>query len=439
MNKKINIKMVGGIFLAILIMLIFFSKTIYTSNFPVISAVLPINGTLSKLEFTTGNVDYKNKEEVYAEFNGKIEEVLVEEGETIKEGQPLIYISYDVDEINLKLKELNISREKLLVDIEMLHGKIEKIMGYSTKLEEETYKKDEQSDYDRLQLESKIAKKQEDYNKLNILYDSGGLAKQELDQAAYELDSLKVEYNNLLKTRQKQLQEYQYELNALRLELEIKTFDLSNFAIQEEKYNNTLKDFENNKVIYASEIAAVQAIYVKKGQQVNQNQLMISFGAGNEFIIECDVSLDNNFIVQGDTCIISNSSHILEGVVSKITPEDRMKKINVSVSSDQITAGETFDLQFEKESKDSYILLPNGAINKDSEGYYVYQIKRRKGILGKEFYVEKLKVYIGDSDNENTIITKGFTFFEPIVLLSDKPFSGGDTIMIENEGDFFED
>ncbi|QHI73537.1 hypothetical protein [Aminipila terrae] len=58
-------------------------------------------------------------------------------------------------------------------------------------------------------------------------------------------------------------------------------------------------------------------------------------------------------------------------------------------------------------------------------------------MLGKEYYVEKLKVYIGDNDNENTIITKGITFFEPVVLLCNKELSAGDTIILENEGDFF--
>ena len=85
------------------------------------------------------------------------------------------------------------------------------------------------------------------------------------------------------------------------------------------------------------------------------------------------------------------------------------------------------------------ILVPNGAVNMDSDGYFVYYIKKRRGILGDEYYADRITVYVGDSDNENTIITRGITFFEPMVLLADKPLSNGDTIKVKNEGDFFVD
>jgi hypothetical protein len=102
-----------------------------------------------------------------------------------------------------------------------------------------------------------------------------------------------------------------------------------------------------------------------------------------------------------------------------------------------ITAGETFDITFEKESTGSYILVPNGTLNMDGDGYFLYQVKQRNGLLGKEFYLEKLRVYTGDSDSDNTVITRGVTFFEPIVSLSDKGISEGDIVKLSNEGDFF--
>lgn len=128
---------------------------------------------------------------------------------------------------------------------------------------------------------------------------------------------------------------------------------------------------------------------------------------------------------------------LTEGIVTKVSPEENNKQVTVALKSDDVTMGETFDLEFSKESTTSYTLVPNGAINKDNEGYFIYQIKKRKGILGGEFYVKKVPVYIGDSDDENTVITKGIGFFEPIVLLSDRPLSDGETVKVANAGDFF--
>ena len=83
------------------------------------------------------------------------------------------------------------------------------------------------------------------------------------------------------------------------------------------------------------------------------------------------------------------------------------------------------------------MLVPNGAVNKDKDGYFLYVLKTREGILGKEFFVEKSIINIGDSNIENTIIEKGITYFEPIVLISNKLFLDGETVNIKNEGDFF--
>jgi hypothetical protein len=58
-------------------------------------------------------------------------------------------------------------------------------------------------------------------------------------------------------------------------------------------------------------------------------------------------------------------------------------------------------------------------------------------MMGKEYYLERLNVYIGDSDSKNTAIVRGITFFEPLVLISDKAVSAGDAIKLINVGDFF--
>ena len=191
--------------------------------------------------------------------------------------------------------------------------------------------------------------------------------------------------------------------------------------------------------------------------------LIVTCGVTGAYEVLCKASLDNNFIMVGDTCKLENSSMYIEGTVTKITPKDQVKEITVFVSANNqqseeaeaeknmlrkfgrqsfgdindITAGETFDITFEKESTGSYTLVPNGTLNMDSNGYFLYQVKQRNGILGKEYYAEKLRVYIGDSDTDNTVITSGIVFFEPIVSLSDKGFSEGDVVKLKNEGDFF--
>ena len=154
--------------------------------------------------------------------------------------------------------------------------------------------------------------------------------------------------------------------------------------------------------------------------------------------MECSVSLDNNFVNPGDTCELSNASHVLKGKVRRIRPTAQGKTVTVTIFSDEVSEGETFIVTFEKLSAASFTLVPNSAINQDNDGYFLYQIKRRRGIMGEEYYLERLNIYIGDSDHQNTIVVRGITFFEPLVLVSNKILSAGLTVSLKNPENFFE-
>jgi hypothetical protein len=58
--------------------------------------------------------------------------------------------------------------------------------------------------------------------------------------------------------------------------------------------------------------------------------------------------------------------------------------------------------------------------------------------MGEEYYLERLNIFIGDSDYQNTAVIRGIIFFEPIVLVSDKALSSGITVALKNPEDFFE-
>jgi hypothetical protein len=108
------------------------------------------------------------------------------------------------------------------------------------------------------------------------------------------------------------------------------------------------------------------------------------------------------------------------------------------VRSGDISEGETFEITFEKTSASSFTLVPTASVNQDSDGYFLCRIKRRKGVMGEEYYVERLNVFLGDADYQNTAVVRGITFFEPVVLTSDKPLSAGLPVVLKNPGDFFE-
>ena len=146
--------------------------------------------------------------------------------------------------------------------------------------------------------------------------------------------------------------------------------------------------------------------------------------------------LSNNFITVGSYAMLHNSLHSLTGVVTNINLSDTGKVLTIYAHS-PITQGETFTIQFESRSTNSFTLVPNSAINRDSNGYFINQIRRREGVLGTEFFTERIHVYIGDNDSQHTAILRGITFFQPVVVASSQSFAEGETISLRNEGDFF--
>jgi len=267
-------------------------------------------------------------------------------------------------------------------------------------LAEDEMSKSREDAYELQQVEMDIENAEEDCSDLKKLYEEGAIAKSE-----YEKEDRNLQ--NLYAKRQKLL---------------LDSRDISN---------------SGSLTVYAPDDSVVSEISVHKGQKVSSGDLVATCGLPRNFEINCGISLDNNFVVEGDVCKLDNSSHSLDGIVTEVTPEGESKKVTVLIQSEDVKVGETFDVKFEKESAESYILVPNGALNRDSDGYFLYQVKQREGILGKEFYVEKQRVYIGDNDAENTVISDGVSFFEPIVLQCNKEIDEGDIVILENEGDFF--
>lgn len=456
-KKKFNVKTAGFILIIFLLILLFASRTIYTYRLPIVTGTSPFNGKLNKTEKSKGLANIEKTTDLYTDAGGKVEEVYAKDGELVTEGQELFKMSFDRDDIQQSLKELEVNRSKMVNEISAANIKRQNNEKHIQFLKDETYTLDTLSDYDIKQTEKEIEVAEEDLKNKEILYHSGALTKIEYENAKNVLDTLKDKKAELLKTyedsflkqtethenkektKQQQIQDYMAENELLKKEINLNQLNINGLNIQKETLEKKLLKFNANEIIYAKESGKLLSFDVKKGQKLQDHYFIGSIGIGNRYEIECSLSLDNNFTVVGDTCKLKNANHSFEGYVSNIKLSKSNKIATVLVESEEISLGETFDVAFEKESGESYVLVPNGALNVDSDGYFLYQIKRRDGIIGKEFYTQKLRVYIGDNDDKNTAITKGVSFFEPVALYSNKPFTEGQTIYLSNVGDFFED
>jgi len=413
MNKYINIKTVGIGLLAFLALCLFLSKTIYSFNMPQVTATIPFSGKLNKTEITSGVADWSEKEQVRPETGGKVVEILVKEGDQVTRGQELIRLSFNHNDTRKKIDELRVARAKLELDLENINVKIAKITEDLAVLEEEQSRE--------------VEKAQTAYDRTETLYEHEAATASELETAAYNLESTVAKY-------EKQITDLKANLVTYEQDIKAKELDIENNEIQTRPYQKTLS--ASNRIT-APVAGTVGSISVQKGDMVNDNQSVLTIGVGNLFSVQCTIPIENSFVALSDKCRLSNSMHSFNGVVEKIQTNDRNKTVTIAVTGEKISVGETFSVTFSKEGERTERIVANGAVMQDSNGYYLQKIKRRKGVLGNEYYTEKLRIYIGDSDNTNTVILNDIGFFEPVVLSSNKSFADGDSINLKNGSDFF--
>lgn len=455
MGKYFNIKTAGIWIIIAFTLLLFLSKTIYKHNLPEISAGMPATGKLTKKERTKGIAQYARTNDIYSQVPGKVSEIFVKEGDKVKKGQELMKFSYELTDIEDTLKDIEISKSKLYLDISGTKFKIDNLSKEIKDLRAEQYKPESISAYDMRQTETEIEEAKKEQETYKILYESGAVSKQELDGKDAHLKALLEKYNNQKdqyekstekesktlqekeKDREKKITEYETEIVNLKRDLNTKNLDLQKLSLDEEKNKTLLEKYQGNVLITAENDGTVLSINAKNGETITANHLIISVAEGTGFEIKTNISLNNNFVQKGDTVKISNSMSNFTATVSKIEPKESAKEVTLEFVSDKTSNGETFDAEFKKESSTQYKLVPNKAVNKDSDGYYLNRVKRRDGLLGKEFYTEKLRISIGDNDDEYTAVIDGITFFEPIVTGFNKPFKENQTIKLLNEGDFF--
>ncbi|MDR2575921.1 MAG: HlyD family efflux transporter periplasmic adaptor subunit [Treponema sp.] len=426
---KLTKKTAGAIIFAALLLLLFFSKTIYTYNLPAVTGTKPKRGSLSKLEISSGITSWAETEAVYAVSGGTVGRVFTREGDAVEKDQVLFEMDFDIAAAERRYAEIGNNIGKLEADINGLRTRLGNIRAVLAATESGTDTEEPNAAPPAFSGQAgiialEIGKATIALNDAQLSFEWGFLSKNDLVNVENNLKAL--------------LFKYSAEADDLELSLASKLMDMENLKLSIEAVRDLLRDYRNNAVIRAPASGIVLNLPVERGKYYPENALLVSIGVGRNFLVECSISLNNNFVNPGDTCELSNASHVLNGTVRRIKPSIQGKTVIISISSNDVSEGETFDITFEKNSSASFVLVPNSAVNQDNNGYFLYQIKRRKGIMGDEYYLARLNIFIGDSDRQNTAVLCGLTFFDPIVLVSGKALSDGVTVSLKNPEDFFE-
>ncbi|MEG6521541.1 efflux RND transporter periplasmic adaptor subunit [Desulfotomaculum sp. 1211_IL3151] len=374
-RKKLTGKL-SLLFLMAMIGLTFFSNTINNFALPRVQTVRPTNGALIKEVFGEGTVEVKSTREEYADSNLRVKEVLVEQGDRVSKGQPIIIL--DVNELKSNYQ-------------------------------------DEQARYRQLQLSlvgarEEQAQKQRDYDNLKYLFDHAAETAVNLQNA------------------EKNLADAQRNCEDIQLNLEI----------QARKVDTLAKQVANNGVYTAPVDGIITELNFAEGSRTNNSLPLFKLAdlqQGFRLIVPIDNDLVD-YVKPGDTVsvtILSLGDKKTEGKIDKIAENSQHngdeKDLWIDVSLEGLTGGEKGEIYLSKKTKPYAALVPNSAVYDDSSGSYIFVLESRKGPLGTENYLQKVEVKVADSDNEKSALTD--RVMGEVVRQSNKPVEDGERVLKE--------
>ena len=127
-RRKITGKAMG-IFIAGMLVLTFFSKTINNFSLPKIRYETPVSGALIKEVTGTGNVEAKITRDLYVSSSMKVTDIKVDVGEAVKKGQTLLTLDTSNIENQLKNELDQYGKKKLQLEALMEAGLPESMMS----------------------------------------------------------------------------------------------------------------------------------------------------------------------------------------------------------------------------------------------------------------------------------------------------------------------
>jgi len=436
----------------VLVLLMFFSKTLYYYNVPTVTVAKPANGNITKRGEASGSAQWQDVRKIYAAVGGEVEALFIEEGGAVQAGQAVATLKRDTTQIQEQLALLVYDEQQVRNDIANANAKIQYNQSMIAAEQAKTYAPEPVTGVDTASIKERIAWAQEEYDRTSALFEAGMSPKVDADKAYQALVAVQNELataeaniaeqqrkaEEAVKTQQQErdtrVAQYQQEIDTYYGTLAGYNTSLEKTAAQRAQYEAQLARYAENSTVYSDYSGTVKELNISLGEILQDSALVASVGIEGSMMVEAELAKENTFTAVGDACELKGAGAKATGTILSIGVEDskRMMKIALDEGS-AVSEGEQFDITLTKKREEEVLLVPNAAVNKDTNGSYVYQIKERDGLLGKEYYAEKLKITVGESDGENTEVRDGIKFIEPLILSSDKSFAAGDTVQVKNQ------
>jgi HlyD family secretion protein len=351
----------------------------------------------------TGNLEPWEKIDLRPEASGKVEQLLVEEGDIVVKGQTVALLDQTSQKNSLERASANVQHARAFLD--------ETKKGYRNM--------DKVSYQDRItQAEMNLSDAQREFERVKKMYDKGFASQMEYDNAESR--------RNLA----------EQELKGLKNQLNILLVGSEKEAIQSAtaQYNIALADLKEaermlgDSVVKAPMSGVVLKRYVTEGSVILSG--MSTFSQGEALISIGDVGImkliaqvdegDVEKVKIGQKALIEVDAYPdekFEGSVKQIAPQGLSAEsvmttfgvtIEIANADNRLKSGFTADLEIVVEELGSALLVPFRAVLEDEEKFWVF-------IVNADDKIEEREIKVGKTNYDYFEVLEGLTAGEKVI------------------------
>lgn len=438
------------------------ARGLYASGLPRVTILFPERKNITHEVKVQGNIRQGQEFGVYALAGLRVGEVLVKNGDTFSQGDPLFRIDPDDLENIISEKELELAKLKNQLKGASGTQKTDR-EGQNVALSRA------QEDYDRTLRDADLLvsrkrltltqaqKELEDYKKYLETFPDGPVSsgnspsgqegREKLGQLEQAVISAAQAVEDALLARQDQLKEAERKIEDARLAVgDNPASDAQNIGLEADYLRERLKEYKELRDadgwIRAKEAGRVTAQKLSVGERTKDSACLLYARDDGQRIVEVALTKEQaEYVSLGDKAELAFQDRTgalarQEAVVDYLeNTQDGGVLARLELADTQAQIGQNVEIKFTRQSEAYESCIPRNALYSDGKGgYFVYTVKEQEGILGMEWHIEKASVTLLDQNErfaavESAVISQD----SRIVGTLDKEAAQGDVVRIVDE------
>jgi len=471
LNKSI-IRKLAVLLVGVLIFLTFFSNTLYSLNIPGVVVGLPATGVAARTFRAEGFVDFPSGVSLHTDNAGRIN-FAVGRGDAVSPGDVLFTLHEDPELLLERLIAEQGRLERILVNLSRATSDLAFEENRLLRMTQADFRPTTplppdltRFDNEERRLDTEIERAEESYAVNRALYEAGAVPRVTVTQAAERLDGLRVSLQVNNEDRARVVQEHERAVNQAE-ETDRLTQEQQQRAFNEEQqasrhridgFRNTIlllemdEQYVTNTLdrLYAqAEAGGLTTVYtqyygvvreipagLESGANVERNRQVMRLGLLQEDSYTVTVHFPDSIGRPPDGADSTRSVRInipgldeygLRGSILRTSAASGRTLAEVQFSTTaNITGGERAVVIVEHFSEISGTMLPNSAIRRDLQGYYILLIEgERNTLMGYSFYVRQQRILVEEHGDRNSAIWAFPEIELPVIVFSDRPVEVG--------------